>query len=342
MIISLSDPHDANDFQMKRRARHDPGERGPTFQGLLRFPRRNPSSPILRDRIQGDARPPPAISSRRRGQKEDPSDCTGLPRHDPFTLLCPSSPPSLCAGLGQGRLLPGYRNELVRALHAVVGILAEGNAPGASSAALKKKDGGHRPVALGETRRRLTAKVLLTAVSDDVTPFPRPTQLGFATKNGCEATVHAIRRWLQRAHSTRSTRGCPTPPLERASKRSTAASPLPLPRASEERCGATVLSRPQTRTKGETTLFLQRATRPCRGVLWGPASCLRSDKLRSVWPGSVTCAARATASSCSVPRRSRAKRGRGLLLSASTGPYTSKKPPRPDQKTWSEGRSSLT
>ena len=77
----------------KRRARHDPGQGG-----------RTPSS-RLRDR-NGDARSPPATSSRRRGQKEAPPGSPGLPRHDPFALVGPRSPPSLCARLGSWTVGP--------------------------------------------------------------------------------------------------------------------------------------------------------------------------------------------------------------------------------------------
>ena len=47
-----------------------------------------------------------------------------------------------------------------------------------------------------ETIRRLTAKNLLATVSGDMTRDLRPTQLASGTKNGCEAIVHAIRRWV--------------------------------------------------------------------------------------------------------------------------------------------------
>ena len=61
----------------------------------------------------------------------------------------------------------------------------------------------------------------------------------------------------------------------------------------------------------------------------GPASCARSDESRQDWPGTVTCAARTTASSCSgrrkVPSKKESSAGRPLLkslcpsLMASTG-----------------------
>ena len=57
----------------------------------------------------------------------------------------------------------------------------------ASLTALKKEDGSHRPVAVGDTLRRLTAKALLATVSEEVTRYLGPTQLGFGTI-----------RWLQK------------------------------------------------------------------------------------------------------------------------------------------------
>ena len=133
------------------------------------------------------------------------------------TVRGPGSPPFLCARLSsktvrppptthQRSLLPGYRDELMRSLHALARIMAEGNIPGlvvtwiasASLTALKKTDGSHRPVAVGETLRRLIAKALLAAASEDATPYHRPTRLGLGTNNGCEAIVHAVRRWLRK------------------------------------------------------------------------------------------------------------------------------------------------
>ena len=67
-----------------------------------------------------------------------------------------------------------------------------------SLTALKRKDGGHRPVAVGETLLHLTAKALLATVSEDVTRYLRPTQLGLGTKNCWEPTVHTIKRWLRK------------------------------------------------------------------------------------------------------------------------------------------------
>ena len=101
--------------------------------------------------------------------------------------------------------------------------MTEGHIPGspvswinsASLAALKKTYRSHVPVAVGENVRRLTAKALLIAVSEDMTRYLRPSQLGFASANVCEAIVHATRRWLQ-SHSIDERRCLPTTDLEGA------------------------------------------------------------------------------------------------------------------------------
>ena len=102
----------------------------------------------------------------------------------------------------EGGLLPRYTDELMRSLHAVVRIMAEGNSPGsivswiasASLTALRKKDGRHPPVSVGETLRRLTANALLATASEDTSSDQHSR---FGTRNGCEAIVQAIRRLVK-------------------------------------------------------------------------------------------------------------------------------------------------
>ena len=96
----------------------------------------------------------------------------------------------------KGSLLPGYRDELVRSLHAVVRIMVDGNIPGtivpcmsrASLTASRKKDGSHWLVPCRRDSST-TAKALLPTFSEDMTRHLRPTQLGFGTENGSEAIV---------------------------------------------------------------------------------------------------------------------------------------------------------
>lgn len=67
---------------------------------------------------------------------------------------------------------------------------------GASLCALSKKDGGIRPIAVGNTIRRITAKICCQYYRDSLGATLRPTQLGFGTKGGCEAAVHATRTYI--------------------------------------------------------------------------------------------------------------------------------------------------
>ncbi|KAF2884151.1 hypothetical protein ILUMI_22040 [Ignelater luminosus] len=64
---------------------------------------------------------------------------------------------------------------------------------GASLCALKTKDGGLRPIAVGNVFRRLTAKLACHSVREDFGNYFRPHQVGFATQRGCEAAIHAVR-----------------------------------------------------------------------------------------------------------------------------------------------------
>lgn len=99
-----------------------------------------------------------------------------------------------------------HRDEVLHQLLALVNLLAKGLAPpsvaehlaGAWLVALTKKDGGLRPVAIGETLRRLVAKCLCSQVSDAARDRLAPLQVGVAVPGGCEAAVHVSRQWLTR------------------------------------------------------------------------------------------------------------------------------------------------
>lgn len=71
---------------------------------------------------------------------------------------------------------------------------------GASLCALKKKDGGLRPIAVGCTLRRLVAKIVCSKIVDSLGDYLRPIQLGFGTKCGIESAVHATRRFISFDH----------------------------------------------------------------------------------------------------------------------------------------------
>ena len=50
-----------------------------------------------------------------------------------------------------------------------------------------------RPIAVGMTLRRMVTKSLIKPGSEVIGDFLRPHQLGYATRGGCEAAVHAAR-----------------------------------------------------------------------------------------------------------------------------------------------------
>jgi len=75
---------------------------------------------------------------------------------------------------------------------------------GASLTALKKKDGGIRPVAVGGALRRLAAKCILHVIQPSLTRQFVPRQLGVGVKNGVEAAVHAARIWIEQAREDTS------------------------------------------------------------------------------------------------------------------------------------------
>ena len=96
-------------------------------------------------------------------------------------------------------------NELLEALRRFATHVARGDVPlpirefffGAALCALSKGDGGVRPIAVGCTLRRLTTKVIMQPLSGNLGAKLRPTQLGYGTRGGCEAAVHAARHLLE-------------------------------------------------------------------------------------------------------------------------------------------------
>ena len=67
---------------------------------------------------------------------------------------------------------------------------------GASLHALKKKEGGIRPIAVGLTLRRLISKVANTWATSVCSSTLLPHQLGVGAKGGAEAIAHAARQML--------------------------------------------------------------------------------------------------------------------------------------------------
>ena len=114
---------------------------------------------------------------------------------------------------GPDGLRPAHLSELtrcketgIRLLESVVNLvntLLLGNCPtsireilfGGKLLALNKPGGGLRPIAIGYYWRRLTAKCANTIALDQLGDFFAPIQLGVGVKGGCEAAIHAARRF---------------------------------------------------------------------------------------------------------------------------------------------------
>ena len=54
-------------------------------------------------------------------------------------------------------------------------------------------------LAVGNVLRRLVAKSVVRLDGEEIGVKLRPTQLGFGTPGGCEAVIHATRRYLNQA-----------------------------------------------------------------------------------------------------------------------------------------------
>jgi hypothetical protein len=96
-------------------------------------------------------------------------------------------------------------SDFLTALTAFVNMLMAGKCPinvapiffGGRLIALDKKSGGIRPIAIGLTLRRLASKCANAAGVTRLADYFRPRQLDVGTPGGCEAAVHAARRYLQ-------------------------------------------------------------------------------------------------------------------------------------------------
>jgi Reverse transcriptase (RNA-dependent DNA polymerase) len=94
--------------------------------------------------------------------------------------------------------------KLLEALCKLINLIFQGNIPedicpilyGANLIALKKKDGGTRPIAIGLVLRRLAAKVCVKRLKSKAITYLQPLQMGFGIKSGAEAIVHASRYYL--------------------------------------------------------------------------------------------------------------------------------------------------
>ena len=99
-----------------------------------------------------------------------------------------------------------HKDAVLEQLAAAVNLLANARAPaavatylaGANLVAFRKKSGGLRPIAVGETLRRLTAKCLCAHSRAAAKDKLWPLQVGYGSKLGAETAVHTARQWCQR------------------------------------------------------------------------------------------------------------------------------------------------
>ena len=88
----------------------------------------------------------------------------------------------------------------IQSLTGLVNLLCAGRVPraiiphlcGASLLPCKKKDGGLRPIAVGEVLRRLTSKCAARAVLPDALSILSPLQVGVGLPGGCDAILHSV------------------------------------------------------------------------------------------------------------------------------------------------------
>lgn len=74
---------------------------------------------------------------------------------------------------------------------------------GAVPIALRKKDGGIRPIPIGNSFRRLCAKITCNRVSVQMANYLGPKQVGVSVRGGCEAAVHSARKFISSITSSR-------------------------------------------------------------------------------------------------------------------------------------------
>ena len=101
---------------------------------------------------------------------------------------------------------------LLQNLTAFVNLMLRGDVPeavkpiifGGRLIALQKKNGGVRPIAIGYVWRRLSGKCASKYATLKLAPLLSPLQLGVGVPNGCEAAVHAARRFVETLQGDRA------------------------------------------------------------------------------------------------------------------------------------------
>ena len=100
--------------------------------------------------------------------------------------------------------IQGQASHLLTAVTTLVNLIATNGVPesikpiffGGRLIALKKKDGGFRPIVVGLSLRRLVSKLMNSYAIDKLSHLFSPIQLGVGVAGGIEAAVHAARRYV--------------------------------------------------------------------------------------------------------------------------------------------------
>ena len=100
---------------------------------------------------------------------------------------------------------PGRRDKALQSLTRLVNVMVKGEVPteiapflsGARLHAANKKDGGIRPIAIGNLLRRLVAKCCASKLQDKAAAVLGPHQLGVGVPGACEGIVHTVRKLLE-------------------------------------------------------------------------------------------------------------------------------------------------
>ena len=105
---------------------------------------------------------------------------------------------------------PAVAEKALQQLTALINLFLTGCIPptvrahfcGGKLIALKKPAGGIRPIAIGETLRRLCAKLVCRQINPRVKNSLFPTQVGVGVKSGCESVIHSVRELLFQKNSS--------------------------------------------------------------------------------------------------------------------------------------------
>ena len=100
---------------------------------------------------------------------------------------------------------PGRRERALASLTRLVNVMAAGGVPaevapflaGARLHAALKKDGGIRPIAVGNLLRRLVGRCCSTRLQEKASAYFSPHQLGVGVRKGCETILHSTRKVLE-------------------------------------------------------------------------------------------------------------------------------------------------